>query len=387
LQDGGFLWESDRSGFHHLYRYNANYELVNAVTQGEWDVRTVLGFDEASQTVYFTASERNPIGNDHYRVAFDGTQLKRLSDASGSHRITWNKNWTHYVDAWSSYTQTPKQALFDASGKMIRVIDDVGQSEPYKKVQLATFKREQIKTRDGFVMEAALYLPPSFDPKKKYPVFQHTYGGPMAPQVVDRWNNALWYHFLAQQGYVVFIVDNRSASNKGIRSAWPIHKKLGQLELQDMLDGIEWLRSQGWADMDRIALEGWSYGGYMTSYAMTHSTAWKVGFVGAPVTDYRLYDTIYTERYMGMPQTNAQGYDAGSVLKAVKNLHGKILIMHGTMDDNVHPQNSIMLINELIANQKEYALQLYPGHDHGVRGDAVNWSRHKAMWDFLKTHL
>ncbi len=387
LQDGGFLWESDRSGYHHVYRYNAHYKLVNAVTQGKWDVRTVLGFDDKQKKLYFTATERNPIGSDAYVVNFNGKKLKRLSRESGTHRITWNKDWTQYIDSWSSYTQTPKQAVFDSNGKQLRLFDDAGVSEPYKKLKLATIKRQQVKNRDGFAMEAVMYLPPDFDASKKYPVFQHLYAGPMAPQVVDRWSNALWYHFLAQQGYVVWILDNRSAHNNGIVNAWPIHKKLGQLELRDQLDGIEWLRQQGWADMDRIALEGWSYGGYMTSYAMTHSTAWKVGFVGAPVTDYRLYDTIYTERYMGLPQTNAAGYDAGSVLKAANNLHGKILIMHGTMDDNVHPQNSILLIKELIKHQKEYALQLYPGADHGPRGDAMNWSRYKAMWDFLKTHL
>ena len=387
LNDGGFLWESERSGHHHIYRYNGNYELTNAVTQGDWDVREVQGIDEGTQRVFFVANERNPIGNDAYVVQFNGEKQTRLTTESGSHNVRWNKARTHFLDSWSSLTQTAKQAALNSDGKQLRLFDDNGSSDAYKKVQKALIKQQQIKTRDGFAMDAVLYLPPEFDANKKYPVFQHLYAGPMAPQVVDRWSNALWYHYLAQQGYVVFVLDNRSASNKGISSAWPIHKKLGQLELQDQLDGIEWLRQQGWADMDRIALEGWSYGGYMTAYAMTHSKAWKIGFVGAPVTDYRLYDSIYTERYMGLPQENAAGYDQGSVLKAAKDLNGKILIMHGSMDDNVHPQNSIMLIKELIASGKDYSLQLYPGENHGPRGDAMNWSRYKAMWEFLKTNL
>jgi dipeptidyl-peptidase-4 len=301
--------------------------------------------------------------------------------------VRWNKTFTHFLDSWSSLKQTPKQALFNDEGKQLRLIDDVGMPEKMRTLRLAKVSQQQIRARDGFLLESLLYLPPDFDPAKKYPVYQHLYAGPMAPQVNDRWSNDLYHHFLAQQGYVVWVLDNRSASNKGVASAWPIHKKLGQLELQDQLDGLAWLRQQGWADMDRIALNGWSYGGYFTSYAMTHSKAWKIGFVGAPVTDWRLYDSVYTERYMGLPQENASGYDQGSVLKAAKDLHGEILIMHGTMDDNVHPQNTVMLIDELIKGGKDYSLQLYPGAGHGPRGDWTIWSLQKAKWEFLQRKL
>jgi dipeptidyl-peptidase-4 len=256
-----------------------------------------------------------------------------------------------------------------------------------KGLKLGRVIQQQVSARDGVALETLLFLPPDFDATKKYPVYQSLYAGPMAPTVTDKWNADLWHHFLAQQGYVVWILDNRSASNKGVSSAWPIHKKLGQLELQDQLDGLEWLRRQGWADMDRIALNGWSYGGYMTSYAMTHSKAWKIGFVGAPVTDFRLYDSIYTERYMGLPKDNIEGYDQASVLKAAKELSGKILIMFGTMDDNVHPQNAIMLVDELIKGGKDYSLQLYPSSGHGVKGDWPIWSLQKAKWEFLKNNL
>jgi dipeptidyl-peptidase-4 len=387
LKSGGFVWESSRTGHHHLYRYDKNYQLVKAITKGDWDVRTVYGIDEEKSRVLFSANERNPIGNDVYSTNLNGNNFKRLSAESGSHFVRWNNTYTQYLDSWNNLKQTPKQALFSDTGTQIKLVDDVGMPEKMKDLELATMTQQQVKSRDGFLMESLLFLPPNFDPKKKYPVYQTLYAGPMAPQVVDRWNSNLYYHFLAQQGYVVWVLDNRSASNKGVVSAWPIHKKLGQLELQDQLDGLEWLRKQGWADMDRIALNGWSYGGYMTSYAMTHSKAWKIGFVGAPVTDYHLYDSIYTERYMGLPKDNPEGYDKGSVLKAAKDLSGKILIMHGTMDDNVHPQNSIMLIDELIKAGKEYSLQLYPSHGHGVRGDWPNWSLQKAKWEFLKTNL
>jgi dipeptidyl-peptidase-4 len=390
LKDGSFIWESDRTGHRHLYRYEAhqqNYRLTGAITRGDWDVRQVHGIDETKRQVLFSANERNPIGNDLYTASLDSAKLQRLTTASGTHKVRWNSTYTHYLDSWSSLTQTPKQGLFSASGELLKLSDDSGVPDNMQGLKLASVSQQQIKARDGFMLESLLFLPPDFDPKKKYPVYQHLYAGPMAPQVVDRWNSNLWHHFLAQQGYIVWVLDNRSASNKGVASAWPIHKKLGQLELQDQLDGLEWLRQQAWADMDRIALNGWSYGGYFTSYAMTHSKAWKIGLVGAPVTDFRLYDSIYTERYMGLPKDNAKGYDQGSVLKAAKDLSGKILIMHGTMDDNVHPQNSIMLIDELIKAGKDYSLQLYPGNDHGVRGDWQTWSLQKAKWEFLKNNL
>ncbi|MDE2428103.1 MAG: S9 family peptidase [Burkholderiales bacterium] len=387
LKDGGFLWESDRSGHRHIYRYDQAYHLKAALTQGDWDVRHVDGVDELRSRVLFVSNERNPIGNDVYSVQLDGQHRQRLSADSGMHTVRWNTHFTYFLDSWSSLRQPPKQALFNDAGEQVRLIDDAGIPVQLHNLKQAIMKQQQVPTRDGFAMESLLFLPPDFDPKKKYPVVQNVYAGPMAPQVRDRWNANLWYQFLAQHGYVVWILDNRSASDKGVASAWPIHRNLGQLELQDQLDGLAWLRQQGWADMDRIALNGWSYGGYFTSYAMTHSKAWKLGLVGAPVTDWRLYDSVYTERYMGLPQENQRGYEQSSVPLAAKDLSGKILIMHGTMDDNVHPQNSVMLIDALIKSDKDYELQLYPGQGHGVRGDWLTWSLQKARWRFIKDNL
>lgn len=387
LKDGRFVWESDRSGFRHLYLYGKDNQLLSPITKGNWNVRDILGIDEEKQRIVFSATADNPIGNDIYRINLDGSQFQKLSQEKGSHQVSWNRSHTYFLDSWSSIIQTPKQALFDADGKQIHLVDDHGLPANMRDLKLATVRQQQVKTKDGFAMESLLYLPPDFDPEKKYPVYQQIYGGPMRPLVTDRWNANLWYHFLAQQGYVVWILDNRSASNKGAVSAWPLYKKIGQLELQDQLDGIHWLAQQGWADMQRISLSGWSYGGYMTAYAMTHSKAWKIGFVGAPVTDFRLYDSIYTERYMGLAKDNQTGYDQGSVLNAAGQLNGSILIMHGTADDNVHPQNTVKLIDELIKAGKDYSLQIYPGQAHGVRGDWNTWSMQKARWKFLKENL
>lgn len=394
LKDGSFIWQSERTGHRHFYHYAPDGSLKQTLTQGEWDVRELLGIDEVNQRLFFTANQANPIGEDHYVIDLaqpqQAAQPKKLSQEKGSHTIRWNANFTTYLDSWSSIEQAPKQALFsyaDGQSKLVRLIDNPGTPAAYSTIQRATVKQQQIPTRDGFAMESLLFLPPHFDPKKKYPVFHHLYGGPMAPLVKDRWNSYAYFHFLAQQGIVVWVLDNRSASNKGIASAWPIYKKLGQLELQDQLDGLVWLEKQGWADMARIAIDGWSYGGTMASYALTHSKAWKLGLIGAPVTDWRLYDSIYTERYMTLPKDNPTGYDSGSVLQGAKNLSGRALIMHGTIDDNVHPQNTLLFIDALIKADKDYQLQLYPGQRHGVRDEWMVWSLQKAKWAFLKANL
>jgi len=391
LKDGSYLWESDRTGFHHLFRYGADDQLLGAVTAGDWDVKAFHGVDEKNGKVYFSGSYRNPIGQDAFRVDLKGktpnANLARLTTEPGSHSVRFNPSFTAFLDTWSSRDVLPRQELCDATGKVSRVVDGKV-TDAFKALKLGTVKYQQVKTRDGFPMETMLVLPPDFDPAKKYPVFQHIYGGPGAPQVRDAFGrDLLWYHFLAQQGYLVWVCDNRSASGKGLGSAFGVWHNLGAQELQDQLDGLDWLKAQGWADMNRVAIEGWSYGGYMAALALTQAKAWKLGLVGAPVTDYRLYDSVYTERYMGLPKDNAKGYDAGSVLKSAKDLSGKMLLMHGTVDDNVHPQNTIQFIDALQKANKSYELQLYPGSDHSPRAPQHTWSLRNAMWDFLKRNL
>ncbi len=388
LKDGGFLWESDRTGHHHVYRYDARGRLVGPVTRGPWDVRQVLGVGPAGKHVYFEATARSPIGLDAYRTDLDGAGLTRLTERPGTHAVRFNPAFTAFLDTWSDIHTPPQQVLCDASGRQLRVVD-ANPAEAWKALELGQVSFQQVKTRDGFPMETMLVKPVGFDPAKKYPVFQTMYGGPGAPEVRDAWNRQMpWFQFLAQQGYVVWVCDNRSASAKGPASAWGIYRNLGAQELQDQLDGLAWLKAQGWADLDRVCLDGWSYGGFMTSYALTHSTAWKLGIVGAPVTDWHLYDSIYTERYMGLPSENKQGYETSSVLRAAANLHGKVLLLQGTLDDNVHPQNTIELIDALQkANLPTPPFILLPGSDHSPRAPQHTWARYQAMWEFLRTNL
>lgn len=389
LKDGGFLWESDRTGHRHLYRYDAEGRLRNALTSGDWEVRDVHGVNEAKGLVFFDGTARGPLGRDSFSITLDGKRMTCLTEARGTHRVRWNKDFSAFLDTWSHLEQPAKQALFDGTGKQLRLIDE-NPSPKLKDLKLGRIRLQQVKTRDGFPMETMLILPPDFDPTKKYPVFQHIYGGPEAPQVNDAWSRELlWWHFLAQQGYVVWICDNRSASNKGIVSAAGIHKRMGTQELEDQLDGLKWLGEQGFADMDRVCIEGWSYGGYMSAYALTHSRAWKLGIVGAPGTSFRLYDSIYTERYMGLPSENKEGYDSTDLAAKAKDMHGRALIMHGLMDDNVHPQNTIQFIDALQKAGKDFDLKLYPGSDHGSAFGKPwqQWDILRARWEFISRYL
>jgi len=249
-------------------------------------------------------------------------------------------------------------------------------------------RHQLIPTADGFQMESMLILPPKMESGKKYPVFQTGYGGPDTPTVRDAWNDNPWYHFLANQGFIVWMCDPRTASNKGHIHTGKAYGKLGTLELQDYLDGLKWLGAQGFADMSRVALDGWSYGGFMAAYATVKGGgAYRLGLVGAPVTDYRLYDSIYTERFMGLPKDNPDGYDSTSVMKSVKDLQGSLVIFHGLMDENVHPQNTIMLVDALIEAGKDFEVVILPGSGHGPRTPYQRWLVRLKTWEALKKYI
>ncbi|MBI1752818.1 MAG: S9 family peptidase [Acidobacteria bacterium] len=387
LPDGSFLWESQRTGFHHVYHYSRTGQLLAPVTAGNWDVRRIHGVDPKTQQLYFEATERSPIGLDAYRIDLSGKGLARLTEKPGTHRVRFNPAFTAFLDTWSDALTPAQQSLHDASGKSLRLID-ANPSEKLKELALGKVSFQQVKTRDGFPMETMLVLPTSFDPSKKYPVFQYLYSGPGAASVRNAFGrDMLWFQFLAQQGIAVWVCDNRSASAKGAASAFGVHRNLGAQELQDQLDGHAWLKAQGWADMDRLCLDGWSYGGFMVTYALTHSKAWKLGIAGAPVTDWSLYDSIYTERYMGLPSENKAGYASSSVQKAAKDLSGKLLLFHGTLDDNVHPQNSVMLIDALQKAGRQLQFVLLPGAEHGPRTPEQIWAVNQTKWEFLSKNL
>ncbi|MCE2540249.1 MAG: S9 family peptidase [Acidobacteria bacterium] len=387
LEDGTFLWQSERSGWKHLYHVDRSGAVKRTVTSGEWEVRRVHGVDEEAGSVYFSATERSPIGLDVYRVNLDGSGLRRLSDAPGTHGATFSPGLTHYIDRWSDISTPPQVRVHAADGSVARVVA-ANEVRALRDYDLPAPEFLQVANRDGFEMEALLIRPPDFDPSRRYPVYQHIYGGPHVQRVRNAWSReTLYWQLLAQRGIVVWVLDNSTASGKGAVSTWPVYQRFGELELRDQEDGLDWLVGQGYVDADRIGIEGWSYGGFMVSYALTHSERWSMGIAGGSVTDWRDYDTIYTERYMRMPQHNPDGYRRSSPRFDAADLHGALLLVHGTMDENVHMQNTLQFALELQRAGKPFDMMIYPRSRHRLGGPDLELHRREKMLAFVLEHL
>ncbi len=341
-------------------------------------MRSLDEVDQGKGTIYFSATEHSFIANHEYAIKMDGSGLNRITMAEGNHRASFNSNASHFIDSWNDANTPTQVRLYDSAGKMARAIDE-NKVDALSQYQLGKVEFVNVKTRDGFTMEALMIKPPDFDPSKKYPVWSYTYSGPQAPQV----RNALWHQMLAEKGYIIWICDNRTASSKGVNSAWPLYKTFGELELRDLEDGFAWLKSQPYVDGSRIGLWGWSYGGYMTSYALTHSQTFKIGIAGGTVSDWRNYDSIYTERYLLTPQHNPDGYKKSSPVQAAKDLHGKLLLIHGAIDDNVHMANTVQFIYELQKAGKQVQLMVYPKSRHGLTDPLLVKHWYQMMTDFV----
>jgi dipeptidyl-peptidase-4 len=384
LRDGTFLWFSERSGFKHLYHYKPDGTAIRQITSGRWDVRSLYGVDEQNGLVYFDSGARRHIDTDIYRVRLNGDAMTRLSRTDGTHRAIFNPSFSQYVDVWSDVAHPTQVRLHRADGTEVRVID-ANPVPVLSEFRLSTPEFVEVTARDGFVMDAMIVKPPDFDPARRYPVYQVTYAGPTSASVRNRWGGTtnMFYQLLAQRGVIVWVLDNRSAGGKGVEPQWPIYGNLGELELRDLEDGITWLRQQPYVDASRIALYGWSYGGFMTAYALTHSTSWAAGIVGAPVTDWRDYDTVYTERYMKTPQNNPEGYRKSAPRFAAASLHGAMLLIHGTIDDNVHMQNSEQFAYELQRAGKPFEMMVYPRSRHGITDPRLNKHLQQTIFDFV----
>jgi dipeptidyl-peptidase-4 len=384
LKDGSFLWFSERSGFKHLYHYRMDGTLVRQVTNGRWEVRSLYGVDEARGVVYFAAGARRHIDTDIFRIGLNGEGQTRVSTTEGTHRAIFNPSFSQYIDVWSDAVTPSRVRLHRADGTEVRMID-ANPVASLSQYELSKPEFVEVKARDGFVMDAVLIKPPDFDPARRYPVYQLTYAGPSSAYVRNQWGGTtyMYHQLLAQHGVIVWVLDNRSAGGKGAEAQWPIYGKLGELELQDLEDGIAWLKQQPYVDASRIALHGWSYGGFMTAYALTHSTSWAAGIAGAPVTDWRNYDTVYTERYMKLPRNNPGGYRETAPRFAAANLHGALLLIHGGIDDNVHGQNSEQFAYELQRLGKPFEMMIYPRQRHGFTDARLNRHLRQLMFDFI----
>lgn len=383
LDDGTFLWQSERNGWRHVYHYKPDGTLVRPVTSGEWEVRDLHGTDAAF--VYITATERSPIGQDTYRIRLDGTGLQRLSSEPGTHSTLFSPSMKHYVDKWSDVRTPDRVRVHTNDGKVAHVISE-NRVAALAQYDLPKVEFLQVKTRDGFPMEAMMIKPANFDPSQKYPVYQYVYSGPHAQSVRNAWGGVrmLFHQLVAQQGVIVWICDNRTASGKGAVSAWPAYKNLGASELRDLEDGLAWLEQRPYIDGSRVMISGSSYGGFMTAYALTHSKKWSSGIAVAPVIDWRTYDSIYTERLMLLPQNNPDGYRASSPRFDAKDLHGRLLLIHGTTDDNVHLQNTIQFAYELQQLGKPFEMMLYPKTRHTVYDKKTQFHMQGLMLDFIR---
>jgi dipeptidyl-peptidase 4 len=369
LKDGKrFLWSSERSGYRHLYLFDVEGKQLAQLTKGNWEVSAVDAVDETKGFVYFTATENSPLERQLYRVGLDGTGFARLTKDAGTHAAIFAPNATAFYDTYSNAATPQRQDLCRADGSRIAAINEnkVAELGDY---HLSPMEFLTVKSRDGVSLNASIVKPPDFNPQKKYPVLVHTYGGPHAQVVRNGWGGAnfLWHQLMAQKGYIIFSLDNRGSAGRGHAFETPLHFRIGAQELSDQRDGVQYLKSLPYVDPNRIGIWGWSYGGHMTLHAMFEAGEdFKAGFAGGPVTDWRYYDTIYTERYLGLPQKNEKGYQDSSPVKYAAQLKGKLLIAHGTGDDNVHYANTLSVINDLIEAGKYAEVLAFPGRGHGA---------------------
>ncbi|WP_293706656.1 S9 family peptidase [Stenotrophomonas sp. UBA7606] len=392
LKDGRFLWSSERSGFQHLYVSSADGRSQTPLTTGNWPVDELLAVDEDAGTVYFRAGVESPLRSEIYAVPLAGGSPKKLSQAPGMHSAAFANNASVYVDSWSNNTTPPQIELFRANGEKIATLLDNNLADP--KHPYARYRDAQRPVEYGTLTAAdgktplnySVIKPEGFDPAKKYPVAVYVYGGPASQTVTDSWpgrGDHLFNQYLAQHGYVVFSLDNRGTPRRGRDFGGALYGVQGTVEVADQLNGVEWLKAQPWVDGSRIGVQGWSNGGYMTLMLLAKaSDQYACGVAGAPVTDWGLYDTHYTERYMNLPAANVDGYREARVLTHIDGLTSPLLLIHGMADDNVLFSNSTSLMSALQKRGQPFELMTYPGAKHGLSGvDALH--RYRMAENFL----
>lgn len=392
LTQGGFVWSSERSGFEHLYRISDDGKTVTALTAGTWPVDELLAVDEAAGKVYFRAGVESPRESQIYAVSLQGGTPQRLSQAPGMHSASFARNASVYVDSWSNTTTPPQISLHRADGTKIATLVENNLADPQhpyarylqaqRPVEFGTLKAADNRTE----LHYSLIKPAGFDPTKRYPVAVYVYGGPASQTVTNSWpgrGDHLFNQYLAQQGYVVFSLDNRGTPRRGRDFGGALYGVQGTVEVADQLRGVAWLKQQPWVDPARIGVQGWSNGGYMTLMLLAKaSDAYACGVAGAPVTDWGLYDSHYTERYMNLPGNNPKGYEEARVLTHIDGLRSRLLLIHGMADDNVLFTNSTALMSALQKRGQPFELMTYPGAKHGLSGSNA-LHRYRLAEDFL----
>jgi dipeptidyl-peptidase-4 len=382
-----FIWFSERDGFQHLYLYNTEGLLISQLTDGPWMVTSLLGTDDKDSKAYFLATKNSPLNEDLFSVDLKKGTLQSLSLNTGSHYCLLNANGKYILDINSDTLVAREYSVIDAKGRVIRVISRTEDPlQDYAKCQSRIFTLEG---EHNTPLYAQMITPPGFDPQKKYPVIVYVYGGPHAQLVQNTWlgGAGLFNYYLAQQGYIIFTLDNRGSANRGRDFEQAIFRNAGTMEVRDQMTGVNYLKSLPYVDPERIGVQGWSYGGFMTiSLMLREPDVFKVGVCGGPVTDWKYYEVMYGERYMDTPEDNPEGYEQASLLNKAANLKGDLLIIHGTSDPVVVWQHSLALIKRFIEEGKMVDYFVYPGHGHGVGGkDRLHLNR--KIEKYFSDHL
>lgn len=392
LKDNSFIWTSEKDGFNHIYLYDKTGKLKNQVTKGKWEVTAYYGFDEKTNTVFYQSTENGSINRDIYRIALNGKNKVRLSQFTGTNAATFSPNFQYYINSFSSASQPTSYTLNEAkAGKQVQsIVNNDALAEKLKGYNLPQKEFFVLKTAKGNELNAWMIKPKDFDANKKYPVFMFQYSGPGSQQVNNEWNGSddYWFMMLSQQGYIVACVDGRGTGFKGADFKKVTQKELGKYELEDQIDAAKVIGNYSFVDKSRIGIFGWSFGGYMSSNCLFRGNdVFKMAIAVAPVTNWRFYDSIYTERYMQTPQENPTGYDQNSPINYVDQLKGKFLLIHGSADDNVHVQNSMQMMEALIQANKQFDSQIYPDKNHGIYGGKTRIQLYNKMTKFIQDNL
>ncbi|MDC1343390.1 S9 family peptidase [Flavobacteriaceae bacterium] len=391
LDDNSFIWTSEKDGFNHIYHYSFNGKLINQITKGNWEVTKYYGFNKEKKTIYYQSVENGSINRGVYSIGLDGTNKKLLSNNIGTNTAAFSRNLNYFINTHSSSETPPRFSLYSAEGEMIKVIKD---NAPLQE-KLTDYKMSQKEFStiniNGNDLNMWMIKPVDFDAQKEYPLLMFQYSGPGSQQVANRWNgtNDYWHQLLAQEGMIIICVDGRGTGLKGRDFKKVTQKELGKYEVEDQIAAAKKLAERSYIDKNNIGIWGWSYGGFMsTNCLLKGNDIFSTAIAVAPVTSWRFYDTVYTERYMQTPQENASGYDDNSPINYADKLEGNYLLVHGTGDDNVHAQNSMRMINALVAANKPFDIAMYPDRAHGIRkGKNTRLHLYKKMTAFIQTNL
>lgn len=387
----GFIRTSEQDGFKHIYHHDSEGKLIRQITSGNWEVTNLVGVDEKNRKIYFISTEASPLERNLYVINLDGKNKKILTPEKGTTSVNMSRDFKYYIANHTGANSPLKVTLNEASGKLVKVLEENAELKSrLTNYSISAKEFFTFNTVDGTPLNGYMIKPPHFEESKKYPVLMYVYGGPGSQNVTNSWGGTrdFWHHHLAAEGYIVVCVDNRGTGARGRDFKHVTYANLGKYETEDQIAGAKYLGTLPYVDASRIGIWGWSYGGYMSSLAlMIGNDVFKSAIAVAPVTTWRYYDTIYTERYLQTPQLNAAGYDDFSPITHVNRLKGNYLLIHGTGDDNVHFQNAVDLVDALVKADKQFETMYYPNRNHGIYGGNTTWHLYSLMTDWIKRKL